>query len=727
MTSAVFAEKKLAAPASRAKAASKATSSNLRIGPPNDYFEQEADRIADEVMAGGAKLDWSFSRISIDPPLQRKCSCGGSGGSDGQCEECKEKEQKTLQRKASGTVESDVAPPIVHEVLNSPGQPLDQATRNFFEPRFGYDFSNVRIHADARAAESARAVGAVAYTVGRDVVFGGGRYAPASGEGRRLVAHELAHAAQQTSGPAGAAHTANDEHAPPARLAARIGASSCYYIARQSDPDAGTLPSHELTEQDAKTCSPLYLQKLCVFIEAGLGGDRSGVETPEEMAAYDRHCRAESGYADPDPVQLSSEERAALRAPKCDRGDPESARKRARSANLTDIVDRSVRYMPGAIGEQLAAIVKDPIFLGSLALAVGVYLALWIAPEPIFTKIAAAATTIAILSTGAFTISTILNLARAWGQLEDDADSVQTSEEKEEAAKRFGKSMGEVEANLLVFLASLLVGGKVPGPKRMPPAAQALAEAERALASTEPGGVVIRGPWGQARALPPPGPEGVPPRAFKGNNALKIETAPAPVEPAKAIPLPVPKPAAATAPAQAPLPAQPPMPVMPVVPGLGPKPEKEPCGPLPIRWPTLLPLPDFVRDLKRTGREERESEGIERGREQAAFRNCLNDARNRPHPLDPAEHCKDFGAWFDPKLAPGAPADAHHMHPLYLGGEDAVYNLGALDPSEHQVGHRRLDDQSSMLGTPEWQACKPISPALKNHPVNQEYYIEGKK
>jgi hypothetical protein len=88
-------------------------------------------------------------------------------------------------------------PSIVHHVLRSPGQPLDLATRSVFEPRFGHDFSKVRVHADAKAAESARAVNALAYTVGTDVVFDPGRYSPASGAGQRLLAHELAHVVQQ--------------------------------------------------------------------------------------------------------------------------------------------------------------------------------------------------------------------------------------------------------------------------------------------------------------------------------------------------------------------------------------------------------------------------------------------------------------------------------------------------------------------------------------------------
>jgi hypothetical protein len=87
---------------------------------------------------------------------------------------------------------------LVHEALNGPGEPLDRQSRAYFEPRFGVDFSRVRIHADARAAQSAQAVNAQAYTIGNDLVFGAGRFAPTSLAGRRLIAHELAHVAQQS-------------------------------------------------------------------------------------------------------------------------------------------------------------------------------------------------------------------------------------------------------------------------------------------------------------------------------------------------------------------------------------------------------------------------------------------------------------------------------------------------------------------------------------------------
>jgi len=181
--------------------------------------------------------------------LQRKCDCGQHtiGGSN--CAACV-KNRFSLQRASQRAApDHSGAPAIVHEVLRSPGRPLDAQTRDFFEPRFGrdfsmvhtlstaafsspsrlnvgpsqdhfeeqanaiadritrmpatpgghrYDFSNVRIHTDARAAESARAVDALAYTVGPNLVFGESRYAPQTNEGLRLVAHELTHVIQQT-------------------------------------------------------------------------------------------------------------------------------------------------------------------------------------------------------------------------------------------------------------------------------------------------------------------------------------------------------------------------------------------------------------------------------------------------------------------------------------------------------------------------------------------------
>jgi hypothetical protein len=123
--------------------------------------------------------------------LQRACACGQHNHAGGECESCKRK-QAELPRG-----EGQSAPPIVHEVLRSPGQPLCPAARQIMEPRFGRDFSEVRVHTGVRAAESAQEVNALAYTVGKDIVFGTGQYMPMTSVGQRLIGHELAHVVQQ--------------------------------------------------------------------------------------------------------------------------------------------------------------------------------------------------------------------------------------------------------------------------------------------------------------------------------------------------------------------------------------------------------------------------------------------------------------------------------------------------------------------------------------------------
>jgi Domain of unknown function (DUF4157) len=130
--------------------------------------------------------------------LQRACGCGNHTLASSECDACSKKKGATQPQRSRIQAERvNAVPPIVHEVLRSSGQPLDASTRAFMEPRFGHDFSNVRVHADGRAAESAKAVSALAYTVGPHVVFGTGEYGPDTDRGRQLVAHELVHVVQQ--------------------------------------------------------------------------------------------------------------------------------------------------------------------------------------------------------------------------------------------------------------------------------------------------------------------------------------------------------------------------------------------------------------------------------------------------------------------------------------------------------------------------------------------------
>jgi hypothetical protein len=131
--------------------------------------------------------------------LQRACACGQHTWS-GECETCKKKGTKLQRQAQPDSTRIEDIPSSVHETLRSPGQSLDAAAQSYMEPRFGHDFSGVRVHTDRKAAESAQAVGALAYTVGRNIVFDAGQYAPHTSDGRRLLAHELTHVIQQGYG-----------------------------------------------------------------------------------------------------------------------------------------------------------------------------------------------------------------------------------------------------------------------------------------------------------------------------------------------------------------------------------------------------------------------------------------------------------------------------------------------------------------------------------------------
>jgi outer membrane protein OmpA-like peptidoglycan-associated protein len=152
----------------------------LKIGEPNDEFEQEADRVADVMTRKSAPRgtdDAEMAQYDHHAPKRASPASISQPASPGH----------------------DV-PPIVYEVLRLPGQPLDPAIRAFMEPRFGHDFSQMRVHTDAKAAEAARVVDAQAYTVGQDVVFSEGYYTPHSHQGSKLLAHELVHVIQQERG-----------------------------------------------------------------------------------------------------------------------------------------------------------------------------------------------------------------------------------------------------------------------------------------------------------------------------------------------------------------------------------------------------------------------------------------------------------------------------------------------------------------------------------------------
>jgi hypothetical protein len=123
--------------------------------------------------------------------LRRKCACGGTPGPTGECSKCRAK------RMRGAPAGLPPVPPVVGEVLASPGRPLDPPHRTRMESRFGHDFAGVRVHTDQKAARSAREIGAAAYAFGRSIVFGEGQYSPGTASGGYLLAHELTHILQQ--------------------------------------------------------------------------------------------------------------------------------------------------------------------------------------------------------------------------------------------------------------------------------------------------------------------------------------------------------------------------------------------------------------------------------------------------------------------------------------------------------------------------------------------------
>ncbi|MDL1963327.1 MAG: DUF4157 domain-containing protein, partial [Deltaproteobacteria bacterium] len=144
----------------------------LTVGPPGDIYEKEADRVSEQVMRMPEPQLLPALGKEIDENIQAKGQPGNTPA-----------------------VISKMATNI--NVLRGGGQPLRETTRRFFEPRFGMEFSRVRVHAGPQAADSARTISARAYTTGQDIVFGAGEYAPETTEGKKLIGHELTHVVQQ--------------------------------------------------------------------------------------------------------------------------------------------------------------------------------------------------------------------------------------------------------------------------------------------------------------------------------------------------------------------------------------------------------------------------------------------------------------------------------------------------------------------------------------------------
>ncbi len=175
----------------------------LVVGPVNDPYEQEADRVADHVMRMPDTEVATTSETDPGPVVQRVCTdCDEEEKMQRQPEDEEEEEQSIQAKREGGPTGGEVSAKQTAEIesIKTGGESLRPASRNFFEERFGHDFSRVRIHSDDRAAQSAKGIHAQAYTTGQHIVFGAGHYSPDTHTGQRLLAHELSHVIQQSGG-----------------------------------------------------------------------------------------------------------------------------------------------------------------------------------------------------------------------------------------------------------------------------------------------------------------------------------------------------------------------------------------------------------------------------------------------------------------------------------------------------------------------------------------------
>jgi len=173
----------------------------LKIGRPGDKYEQEADRVADQVMNMPEpnlqrRVEPEEEEFVQTKPIAEQITSLVQR----QAEEEEEEEEEPVQTKLVGGKSPQKAPKFEAQInsMNSAGRPLPDSMRNYFEPRFGYNFGNVRIHTDSKTVEVAKSLNALALTAGQSVVFGAGQYKPETFEGRKLLAHELAHVVQQS-------------------------------------------------------------------------------------------------------------------------------------------------------------------------------------------------------------------------------------------------------------------------------------------------------------------------------------------------------------------------------------------------------------------------------------------------------------------------------------------------------------------------------------------------
>jgi uncharacterized protein DUF4157 len=579
----------------------------LEVGEPNDMFEREADRVAEEVI----RMPEGVVSIGPKSPDRIQSKCASCASEDTRCAKCADEERLASKPQATtvtptmpnrqGAFRDQVrflqtkgmpadAPEITSEMetqlngLKFSGQPLSGSIRGFFEHRFGYDFSTVRIHTNANAVNSVRAVGARAFTVGNDIMLPPNEYAPNTLEGKRLLAHELTHVVQQQSVvPLVKTEQRHDPLPAMPRTFARTDAPKIQRV----------IPCKKRSADDDKTAWDAY-QKINMAVAA-----------LKEVVN--------------DPA-VDSEVKMAM----------------------AERIEKAITALQAYMKE----IESQCEGQGSVGIA-------------------------------STTANPATALIAAFGALLLGQAAAMTLAERGKV-KKLGQEM-----DLLGELAEVLKK-KAPQESPLPPPVE-----------TEP---VSPFPIPSTDKLPVPKTE---PKTEPRTEPTEQERRRGRCRGRKKGQLNVPCPT-----------------------------------PLPIEWPRELPpygevglFGGFMFDelLRRTSSDLREAEGLgdPRGRKQTAlsdeikatqdeFRTTEDPTLQVPRPCDENE------------VDPNAVYDAHHIHPIYLGGFDVSDNLCALRQDIHQKGHPKLDDQTNLFDVYSAE-CGMCSGYLRDHPDEQLYYVSDRK
>ena len=265
--------------------------SAVALGAPDDQYEQEADRVAEQMMAGAplaAPAGLGMGRLQRQEVEEEEEELLQAKPGALQRQE-EQEEEELLQAKSSGTGSTAAAAaPAAAAAVTSGGQPLAASERAFFEPRFGHDLSHVRLHTDAGASHAARGIGARAYTLGQHIAFAPGEYAPSTREGRRLLAHELTHTLQQNG------HRTLRRTCPsdPAQIPAgsskdfeeAVDAIRALEVYRKLSAEGRGKADHIIDGARGSACPMYYIERLRVLFDTPLNPSKKTTEEIRGMS-----------------------------------------------------------------------------------------------------------------------------------------------------------------------------------------------------------------------------------------------------------------------------------------------------------------------------------------------------------------------------------------------------------------------------------------------------------